>query len=121
MKTDWNTPPEDLDDAVNAVIAGIDTAEDRAALTRGSAYLHFGFGMYMRNQWKLWAQDTPLVQWFGNTHNIRHADDISSIVLDSVAAALKGEAFDVPAAVAQCHAHWEKWGMEPNGMRRANE
>jgi len=45
------------------------------------AQIHSTFGMWIRNEWGLWA-DSKLAQWF-KSKGISHADDMSGIILTS--------------------------------------
>ena len=46
-----------------------------------SSQMHFGFGMWMRNNWGLW-RGSQLAKYF-HDKDIHHADDMSGIILDS--------------------------------------
>ena len=56
-----------------------------------STQLHFSFGMYLRNEWSLWHKDTVLVEWFNKTYGIKHADDISGVILECLWNDVRGE------------------------------
>lgn len=49
------------------------------------AYLlhkHFGLGMWMRNNWGLWSEQSRLKKYFDSL-GIRDADDVLSLILTS--------------------------------------
>lgn len=72
--------------------------------------VHFTFGMWLRNNWLLWEQKTPIVVWFKNTYGIYNADDISGIILDTWHRQLNGLTPRVEELVTKYKAHWEKNG-----------
>jgi len=43
---------------------------------------HFGLGMWMRNNWGLWSEASPLKQFF-DSQGKYSADDMSSMILKS--------------------------------------
>jgi hypothetical protein len=43
---------------------------------------HFGLGMWMRNNWGLWSESSPLKQFF-DSQGKYSADDMSSMILKS--------------------------------------
>ncbi|MCJ7434938.1 MAG: hypothetical protein MUO77_15760 [Anaerolineales bacterium] len=53
-------------------------ASEEASLARH----HFGLGMWMRNNWGLWSEGSPLKQYFDG-QGIHEADDASSMILTS--------------------------------------
>lgn len=46
------------------------------------ALCHHGLGRWLRNNWGLWKEDTPLAFYF-ISHGVKHADDMSGIILRS--------------------------------------
>ncbi len=43
---------------------------------------HFGFGMWMRNNWGLWSGKTYLSPFF-ESNGLKHPDDMSGFILDT--------------------------------------
>ena len=43
---------------------------------------HFGLGMWMRNNWRLWSAESSLKQYF-DSQGIHDADDASRMILTS--------------------------------------
>jgi hypothetical protein len=46
------------------------------------AQAHFGLGMWIRNNWKLWTGTSPM-DWYFYKRGIFHPDDMSGIILTS--------------------------------------
>ena len=68
----------ELDSALPASMREDIRACDEANLVRH----HFGLGMWMRNNWGLWSEGSPLKQYFDGL-GIHEADDASSKILMS--------------------------------------
>lgn len=112
MKLNLDKVPSNLDDAVKMLKEAIQNSEEKEQL-KDTAGLHFGLGMYLRNNWSLWQRDTVLVQWFKNNLGIAHADDISGTILEALAANLRGVPFDAKKHVQKYIEHWKKCGVDP--------
>lgn len=80
--------------------------------------LHFGFGMWMRNNWHLWSVG-PLVDWF-KRHGIHHADDMSGIILTSFYRQLHGKPIQLEEQVEKYRAHWKRAGLDPDTMKKVD-
>lgn len=70
------------------------------------AETHFGLGMWMRNNWRLW-RNSKLSRYF-NGLGIYHTDDMSSIILQSFYRKLKGDALNLDKQVNYYKEYWEK-------------
>ncbi len=114
MKINMDRVPRNLDEAVQMLKDSIQNAEETEQL-KDTAGLHFGLGMYLRNNWSLWERETILVQWFKNNLGIAHADDISGTILEALAASLKGEEFNAKEHVQRYIEHWKRAGVNPLG------
>jgi hypothetical protein len=68
-------------------------------------HYHFGLGVYMRNNWDLWA-DGALAEQF-RALGIRHADDMSGIILGSYWRRLRQRPIDLEGQVTYYKAYWE--------------
>src|SRR5277367_2419498 len=55
--------------------------------------LHFGLGMWLRNNWGLWGGGA-LQTWF-NSKGIKHADDMSGILITTVYRQLHNQPIDL--------------------------
>ena len=76
-----------------------------------SANAHFGFGMWMRNNWGLWG-GSRLSKYF-NDLGIYHPDDMSGIVLDSYHRYLTGREINLDEQIGFYTAYW-KVNEEPS-------
>lgn len=72
--------------------------------------VHFTLGMQIRNSFGLWQPKTQIHQWFVKTYGLDHADDMSSIILDSLHRELNGLPRRDKEVAEKCHAHWKKYG-----------
>ncbi len=70
--------------------------------------VHQSFGMYLRNNWKLWGGS----QLSDNLHamGILHPDDMSAIILDSYQRKLKGEAIRLDEQIKRYQDYWRESG-----------
>lgn len=113
MQLDMDSVPSTIEDAVDRLIAGMDD-DEILAVRDGSAsspgQLHHFAGRSLRNQWSLWAEDTPLLRDAVFTYRIGHADDISSLILNWTFAKARGEDFDPIAFCKKFHEHWKRCG-----------
>jgi hypothetical protein len=71
-----------------------------------SANAHFGFGMWMRNNWQLWG-GSRLSKYFNNL-GIYHPDDISGIILDSYHRYLTGKEIKLEEQIKFYQDYWKK-------------
>ena len=83
--------------------------------TSDTSSLHFSLGMKLRNEWNLWEEDEnkkcDLVKFF-NSIGIYHADDMSSIILDSYKCLIEGKPLDIESQVIAYKEHWKKYGYK---------
>jgi len=75
---------------------------------------HHSTGRNMRNNWNLWDDTYPLVQWF-NRIGIKHADDMSGIIIASFHRQLNGKPLDLDGQVIR---YKEYWADVENGILR---
>lgn len=80
---------------------------------------HFGFGMKIRNHWGFWS-GSKLRDWFFEK-GIRHADDMSGIILETFKRELKAEDWDVEGQIAHYREYWKKLGVNPDKIGADNE
>jgi len=66
---------------------------------------HFGFGMWIRNNWYLWG-GSRLSKYF-NDMGIFHSDDMSSIILKSYYRYLTGEKIKLKKQIKDCKSYWK--------------
>jgi hypothetical protein len=100
--------PNTLEEAVDLIVAHLDAEEREAIRESDPVEFHHLIGREMRNEWQLWHADAPLARHFAQRFNLTHADDISSIILSSVSANVKGEMYDPYADAIMYQAHWEQ-------------
>ena len=82
-----------------------------------SANAHFGFGMWMRNNWQLWG-GSRLSKFF-NELGIYHPDDMSGIVLNSYHRHLNDKEIRLEEQVKYYQEYWEK--AKTNEIKRKQE
>lgn len=69
--------------------------------------LHFGTGMSIRNNWKLWKGTSKISKYFRNL-GIHHPDDMSGIILTSLHRKLNEKPIDLKAQIKHYHNYWEE-------------
>jgi len=70
---------------------------------------HSGLGMWIRNNWGLWAEKpNELKQWFIDNYFIDHPDDISSMILVNYHQVKNGSIPNLNKEANKYHKHWEK-------------
>lgn len=72
---------------------------------------HFGFGMWMRNNWGLWA-GSRLQKYFRNK-GITHPDDMSGIILTSYHRYLTGKDIEFDKQIEYYKTYWKKTQLQP--------
>jgi hypothetical protein len=75
-------------------------------------YVCHGFGTWLRNTLQLWF-DGPPVKWF-NKHGIYHADDMSSIILQSTHRRHNKRAIDFEGQIKVYRDYWNKCNPKVN-------
>ena len=75
---------------------------------------HFGFGMWMRNNWQLWS-GSRLSKYF-NEIGISHPDDMSGIILDSYHRYLRKELINLDEQVQYYKNFWEETTAEQDKL-----
>lgn len=112
MKLNLDKVPKNLTEAIQLIKVAIENDGEKKHFNNPVS-LHFGFGMWLRNNWSLWDKETPLVQWFVKNLGIVHADDISGTILEGLAFELRGEVFDAIKHVEYYKSHWKSFGIDP--------
>ena len=113
---DEDSVPSTIKAAVDDVVSRV-TEEDREAMkdmdegTFG-ARVHHSIGRYIRNNWSLWAKDSPLKRDAVNTYGIAHGDDISGLILAWIWHAVVEKEFDPQEHVKKYHEHWKATGSD---------
>lgn len=71
-----------------------------------SAKVHHGFGMWMRNNWRLWG-GSRLSKYF-NEKGISHPDDMSGIIITSYHRYLNKEKIELEKQIKYYQNYWKK-------------
>lgn len=94
---DTEDEPKHIPDTIRETMAIMQSElklEDFEALRKSEKIdtfsLHMGYGMYVRNRFGLWAENSPLQSRFKGK-GFGHPDDMSSFLMDAVIAALQGD------------------------------
>lgn len=108
--------PKNLEEAYEELDRGLSKGMKKAFTTdpdqrtprqRGMMMnLHFGLGMWIRNNWGLWG-GSELSEWF-RSQGIGHPDDMSGIIFDSYIAHLKGEEYPLKETIAEYQLYWNR-------------
>ncbi len=75
------------------------------------ASIHFSLGRWMRNSWGLWSGDSDLAKFF-HSLGIKHADDMSGIILTSAHRALNNKDIKLDEQVQFYKKYWKKTETE---------
>lgn len=106
--------PKTLDEAVEILYTDIKKQQKdfyekvKNGQEKLSSY-HHTTGRNIRNSWGLWA-GSDLRDFFFDL-GLYHADDMSGIIFESVQAKIRGNKFDVDAAVKYYQDFWEDQGI----------
>lgn len=86
MNISQDLVPTNLNEAISEIVNNLKPSDIKEIKKSKSdaCDVHFGFGMFLRNNWCLWDKNSRLVKWFKNKYDIDHADDISGLILDCV-------------------------------------
>ena len=102
--------PIDLDDCLKQLDSMFaDSSKIKIkALTEDEFFgkYHFGFGMWMRNNWGLW-EGSGLSKYF-NSIGIHHPDDMTGIIFDSYHTELTGQERKLNEQIMYYQQCWEK-------------
>lgn len=99
--------PKDLDDAfleLQKMLHPSFLGEFRSGTEQDLAQYHFGLGMWIRNNWGLW-KGSRLSDYFARM-DIRHPDDMSSIIMTSFHRHLNGTPIKLDEQVGFYQAYW---------------
>jgi Domain of unknown function (DUF6794) len=82
-----------------------------------SAQAHANLGRNIRNNCKLWDENSHLHQFFKNTYGLNHADDMSGIILSKLFKVLHGNFREdwVTDTVDEYKNHWKMMEQFENG------
>lgn len=112
--------PVDLDDCLKQVdsMFADSVKTEIKALTENefSSRYHFGFGMWMRNNWGLW-KGSRLSKYF-NSLGVYHPDDMTGIIFGSYHRQLTGQERKLGEQIKYYQDYWEK--AKKNDLERKN-
>ena len=112
LKCNRAQAPKTLDDALDHLhdkISSDDKLKIKHFKVDGSD-AHFGLGMWVRNNWGLWAGGPLRDEMF--KVGLYHADDMSSCILDAFVCDIRGEDFNIEEK-----AKWYKeWWKDKHGI-----
>lgn len=102
--------PRDIEDCV-AVLDRLLSEENRRILkTQGADIAHFSLGMWIRNNWRLWA-GSRLSRYFEQS-GLRHPEGQSSLILDTYVRYLRGEPSQFEEDLRKEAAQERQWEAE---------
>lgn len=81
--------------------------------------LHHGFGMYLRNNWGLWAE-SDLAKYF-NSIGIYHPDDMSSIILQCFHQFVNTKNYSVNEKIDYYKEYWNKLKESEDSINQIND
>jgi hypothetical protein len=101
--------PTDLNEAISYFECktpkeDINTFKDIAE-NEATSSLHFGAGMSIRNNWKLWARTSEISKYFRDL-GIHHPDDMSSIIFTSLHRKLNEIDIDLENQIKYYQEYW---------------
>lgn len=70
---------------------------------------HHGLGTYLRNELKLWDENSQVSQFYNKVYGITHADDISSMIMQEYVCYLRREEYDPFRDVNKFLDHWKEF------------
>lgn len=78
---------------------------------------HSGFARDVRNGWKLWDRNQPLVKHCRERFKVTHADDISGLVMSAFFGRVRGEKVDLETIAEDYRENWSAWNKAANDER----
>lgn len=100
--------PATFEEAVNLLVTTLTDDEVRGLRAGSPSHYHHGFGTAMRNAW-LWDEKHPLSSHMRARFDLKHADDLSGLILSAVHARVCGTKLDIEAEVKRYKEHWLKY------------
>lgn len=108
--------PTTLREAIEILAAGVTETERKFINGNEAARLHHFAGMALRNDWKLWNRDSPIVKDIKKRYGLfGHGDDCSGLILAGLWTKVKGGDVEksLQAEVKRYIAHWKRSGVNP--------
>ena len=87
-----------------------DSIKDYESYLEFLAQIHFGYGRWLRNEYNLWDENEPVVEWSLRKFGLNHADDISGIIIAGIIFHDDHELRDkiIDINVERYQKHWEQ-------------
>ena len=105
--------PATVYEAIDEMVSTLTPEHIEYIKTHDRYSLHHGFGTGLRNEWKLWDRNSPLVKWCISELKIGHGDDISGLILTGIWQKASGQPVDLAPTIESFHQHWLKAGVDP--------
>lgn len=90
MRLNPDRVPSNLEEALILLKEALDPKDISEIKKLQSSELHFSLGMFLRNEWGLWDENSIINTWFTNIYGVNHADDVSGIILECLLNDLNG-------------------------------
>lgn len=107
MNLNLDIVPSTLNEAVSLLKEALSESETERIKKVSVSQLHLSLGQFIRNEWSLWNDKNVLNIWFKKTYKIKHADDISSIILDCLLKDLNNQPRRDVVLANEFVEHWE--------------
>jgi len=82
------------------------SSEDEAVIKS-----HHGLGGWIRNNWELWVEESPLHTYFKKL-GLHHADDMSSVILTSYHRKINNKELELDSQIKEYIEYWDKYGEQ---------
>jgi len=116
MRINEDFVPSTIRQAVYHIVESLSIEEkaniqDNSNDSYPSYVAHHTVGRYIRNNWSLWEDDSPLKRDAVKTYGIAHADDISGLMIEWVFTIVRDQDdFDPVGHCELYHDHWKRAG-----------
>lgn len=103
--------PNTLEKSVDALMCVLTDSEKLFLSVDPDAalILHHTRGRWIRNEFGLWLDESPLRDWFKEHYAVDHPDDISGMILEAVQARIRGNQYDAQARAESIVKFYEKY------------
>lgn len=113
-KIDPEFIPHDVPSAIAELVRLLEPADIERIKNLHPCDVHFGMGMFLRNNWNMWDRNTMLNQDFQRRYGLfGHGDDVSGIILHCLWREVCGQPWGDDKVAARYRAHWQRAGLNP--------